>query len=257
MAIQRINAGRGHWYKIDGRKADGVTTLIKDGCPPKLDRWAARCVAEHVADNIEAVIGMRGMGRDSIVGALQGAPWTKSTAAAAKGTQIHTLAEKLIKGEEVEVPEHLRGHVQSCVDFLDEWEPVPVLTEVTVASREHNYAGTLDNVSDFASYGRCITDYKTGNGIYAEVCLQLAAYAHADVYLHDKQEHPLPPVGIENGLVVHIRADGYDVQEAPITDAVYEAFLAVAQVARMKKHDMQHWLSTPLLPPVQPLGGAA
>jgi hypothetical protein len=53
MSIQRINRGSNHWYKIDGKKADGVTTLLSQGlAKPWLGNWAAKTVAEHVADNL-------------------------------------------------------------------------------------------------------------------------------------------------------------------------------------------------------------
>jgi hypothetical protein len=240
MTIQRINAGRGHWYKVDGVKFDGVTTLIKGGLPNNgLMSWAARTVAEHVADNIDAVIGMRDMGRDSIVGALKGVPWTRSGEAAAKGTDVHGLAQRLTHGEEVDVPEHLAGYVESCIAFLDEWKVRPILTEAPVANRVWKYAGTLDLIADFEhpldGPGVGIFDWKTsGSGIYPEAAYQMAAYRFAEAYLDvDKTEQPLPVVDF--GFAVWLRPEAYDVIPVKCDQSVFDDFLYIARVARAAK----------------------
>lgn len=240
MAIQRINSGKGHWYKVDGEKYDGVTRLIKDGLPsPALMSWAAKVVAEHVADNIDAVIGMRGMGRDSIVAALKGAPWTQSREAAAKGTEVHALAQRLTHGEEVEIPEHLTGYVESCVAFLDTWKVRSLLTEAPVANRQWKYAGTLDLVAEHVhpsglEIGTAIFDWKTsGSGVYPEAAYQLAAYRFAEAYLDsDGIEKPMADLGITCGYAVWLRPDDYDVIPVQCDDKVFRAFNHIAYVAR-------------------------
>src|SRR5690606_5155939 len=147
VTLRRYETARGHWYKLDGVKVDGVTTLISQGLPkPALMYWAARCVAEYVADNLDAVNAMAEAGRDALVAALREVPWAQRDAAAVRGTEVHALAERLIHGEEVEVPEHLAGHVESYVRFLDEWKPDPVIVEAPVGSRRWRYAGTVDMV---------------------------------------------------------------------------------------------------------------
>lgn len=240
MAIQRINSGSGHWYKVDGEKYDGVTTLIKGGLPsPGLMTWAARTVAEHVADHIDAVIGMREMGRDSIVGALKGVPWTQSRTAATKGTEVHALAQKLTHGEEVEVPEALAGYVESCVLFLDTWKIRPLVTEAPVANREWKYAGTLDLVAEHhhpsgLEIGTAIFDWKTSaSGVYAEAAYQLAAYRYAEAYLKpDGTEGKLSDLDITSGYVVWLRSDDYDVVPVQCDQKVFKDFLHISRVAR-------------------------
>lgn len=243
MTLRRINHGRGHSYRIDGQKVDGVTTLIKDGLPkPALVNWAARSVAEHVADNLDAVLGMRDMGRDAIVAALKEAPWTSRNQAGARGTEVHVYAERLAAGEEVEVPDHIAGHVEACVAFLDEWKVRPVLTETVVGSRKWRYGGTLDLVADVTNPAtgeeqRIIADWKTAaSGIWPETAYQLSAYRYAEVYLDDAgEERPMADLGITGGLGIHIRADGYDAVPVRCDEAVFKAFLHIAWVARHAK----------------------
>ena len=238
MSIKRINTARGHHYKIDGKQADGVTTLIGGGLPkPALLPWGIKSVAEYAADHLDRLVEMQPMGREAIVSALKQSPYTERDTAAKRGTEVHALAEKLIHGEDVDVPDDIAGHVESCVRFLDTWKPTPVLVEATVASRQWNYCGTLDLVADLPDGTRTLMDYKTSrSGIYGETALQLAAYAHAEVYLDaDDNEQPIPALGITAGHAVWIRADGFDVYPVDITEPVFRTFLHCAYVARQAK----------------------
>lgn len=246
MSIKRINVGQNHRYTIDGRKAGGVTTLIKKGLPaPALMYWSAKMVAEFVADaDPELLASMRqSLGRDGLVNALKAVPWDRRDKAAVRGTQVHALAEKLITGEPVDVPDELAGHVESCVKFLDEWQPSPVLVESVIANRRWSYAGTLDLVADLCGDRRALMDYKTtASGIWPETALQLAAYRHADVYLDDDgNEQSMAAVGINCAYAVWLRADGYDVIPVDTSVDVFRAFCHVRNVA-MIADQMKAWV---------------
>ena len=236
--LKRINNGKSHWYKLDGQRCDGVTTLLSDGLRKKaLESWGIRTVAEHVADHMDEVIAMRGMGRDAIIAALKQAPYSTRDNAARRGTEVHKLAERLIQDEEVEVPDELSGHVSAYVAFLDEWEPRPVLVETPVASRKWGYAGTLDAVMDLPDGRRVIADIKTSrSGIYPETILQLAAYRFAEFYVDtDGNEQPMPDLGITGALGIWVRADGYTVYELPADERQHNKFLHVAVGARWQR----------------------
>jgi len=92
-------------------------------------------------------------------------------------------------------------------------------------------------------------DVKTGNRIYPEVCLQLAAYAAADFIGQPDTttEQPLPTIAA--GAVLHLRPDGYQLLPVPIGWAVLEAFLAALAVFRFTTD-----LAPTLLPPANPEG---
>lgn len=234
MTVQRIDNGRGHWYKLDGVKADGVTTLIGGGLPkPALPSWAARTVAEHVADNLDSVAGMKDQGRAAIVNALKGVPWSQARAAAAKGTEVHALAAEIIHGREVEVPEHITGHVEGYVRFLDKHKVEPVIVEAVIANRQWRFCGSLDMVSRING-AVAIADIKTSaSGVYAETAYQLAAYRFAEVYLDaDGSEKPMADLGIERGYAIWCRADGTDLLPVRCDEAIFKDFLHIAWVAR-------------------------
>ena len=51
-AALRVTRKRGHSYLLDGEKAQGVTTVIREGVPkPKLIDWAAREAAGYAVDH--------------------------------------------------------------------------------------------------------------------------------------------------------------------------------------------------------------
>ena len=67
-----------HRYLLDGKKVQGVTTILSQGIPkPALPPWAARTVAEWVADNEASLEVLRQMGREPMVQALKNVPWQK------------------------------------------------------------------------------------------------------------------------------------------------------------------------------------
>jgi hypothetical protein len=235
MTIKRIDRGNTHWYTVDGKKADGVTTLLSKGlAKPWLGNWAAKMVAEHVADNLSEVAGMEPLGRDAIVAALKQTPWSKRDKAGARGTEVHKIAEKLTHGEEVDVPDEIAGYVESCVRFLDEWKIEPIVTEVTVASRKWNYCGTLDLVGKLPDGRVLLADYKTSaSGIYAETVLQQAAYRFAEVYLGPNgEEIPVESLGITDCAGVWITDRHYEVFPLPSDERAFKDFLHVAWCAR-------------------------
>lgn len=241
-----------HRYYLDGKPVPGVTSLIKGGLPaPALIYWAARTVAEYVADNDAEVETLRGMGRNSMVAALKEVPWTKRDTAAVRGTDVHTFAEKLVHGEEVEVPEHLTGYVESCVAFLDQWKVEPLVVECSVAHRAHWWAGRPDLIGRLPDGRTVLFDWKTtASGIYPETAFQLAAYSHAEFWVSDDNpdaEQPLPD--IDACAAVHLRPDGFDVIPVVANDDVYKQFRHIAHVSRIAK-DMKSLVGPPADPPV-------
>ena len=199
---------KSHRYKLDGAWVPGVTTLIGKGLPkPALPYWSAKTVAEWVADNPDLTEDLKRMGgRGPAVAYLKELPWAKRDEAAIRGTDVHALAERLVHGEEVAVPEHLAAHVQGYVDWLDKSGAEALLTERPVASRQWRYAGTFDLIARMD--GKVwLLDVKTSSGVYGSTALQLTAYGNAEFYLdQDNTEQPLPAV--ERYGVLHVTEYG-------------------------------------------------
>ncbi len=230
MTLVRKETKNGHTYRLDGRPCPGVTTLISKGLPKVLHYWSARCVAEFVADNPEEVEKLRGMGRAPMVAALKETPWQKRDEAAARGTHVHALAEELVHGREVDVPDHLLGHVEGYARFLDRFKVEPILTERPVASRRWFYAGTFDLIGTIGGVPWGL-DVKTARGVYGETSLQLSAYFNAEFYMaEDGSEQPIPPV--ERMGILHVRGDGTDLYPVKDPAHAWKCFQHVQFVAK-------------------------
>lgn len=257
--IRRINRGRSHSYTIDGQRADGVTTLLSDGVPkPALINWAANTTAEYAVDHWAELTDLSPSKR---LDTLKKARYADLDRAARRGTEVHTLAEQLVRGAEIDVPDELSGHVESYVRFLDEIEPEPLLVETVVAHREWGYAGTLDLVARIdgsrqpkwpAMFQRdavWVLDVKTTrSGIFPDVALQIAMYRHAEVYIGaDGTEQPMADLGIEFGGAIHVRADGYDLIPLDTGERVFKDALHAIWVARMSKR-WDEWRGDALQP---------
>ncbi len=232
-----------HRYKLDGEWVQGVTTILGGAIPkPALPKWSAKSVAEYVAQNREGIEHLYGMGEAPMVAALKDVPWQQRDAAGKRGTEVHDLAERYVKGEKIEVPDEIAGHVESCAQFIEDWKIKPVLVEQCVGSREHQYAGKLDLVADSANAPRAIYDWKTAkSGIYGETAFQLVGYGMAEFYGENGDETPMSDLGICESYGVHIRADGYDVIPLKYGPDIYAEFVTLVNASRINARCSGNW----------------
>lgn len=228
---------RSHRYWLDGKPVRSVTSLISGGLPkPALVPWAAGAVADYVVDHLDDVVAQHRDGAERLRWTLRGLPNSQRDEAGARGTEIHALAQEIVHGRPVEVPDRLLPYVNGYVSWLDKHGVEPILTEQSVASRTHNYAGRVDCIARVD--GRVVgLDWKTSKGVYSSTALQIAAYVRAEFTVTDEDpdtELELPEV--TRTAVVHITAVGttaYPLGRSPeeITEA-FGDFLAAAAVAR-------------------------
>ena len=231
-----------HRYKLDGAWVPGVTTVLGVLEKPAIPKWAAKSVAQYVAGHRETVEHLWAMGERAVVDALKGVPWEERDQAAIRGTDVHGFAERIVHGEEVDVPDHLVGHVESCIAFMEEWDIKPVLVEAVVGNRDARYAGKLDLVADHSQGDRAIFDYKTSaSGIYKETAFQNVGYAFAEFHGENGDETPMADLGIEASYGVHIRADGYDCYPLAFGRDVFEEFLTIRRAFDINKRANGDW----------------
>lgn len=253
--IRRRNYGNGHGYvDADNRKVPGVTSITSNGVPkPGLIGWSANTTAAYAVDNWTELSTLTPNAR---MWRLQKAWRDDLTAAATRGTRIHTYMATLLAGGAIEeVPDELSGCVASLLRFLDEWAAEPVLMETTVVSYAHGYSGTLDLVVDltdpdgFGTTERWLIDTKSSrSGVYGDTALQLAAYRFADVVSeYPDGESPMPAV--ERTGVLHVRDNGYDLVPVEAGPKQFRAFLAAMEVAAFRE-DADGLVGPPLTPPL-------
>lgn len=271
----RIDTARGHSYKLDGNKAPGVTTILGDGIPkPALVGWAAKTIAEYVADRLtingdeisatQLVNDLRDVGAESkynkwpnngtfsrlaLAETLKGVHSLDRDQAANKGTAVHNLAEALMNGDTVEPPENLAGHVDSYIRWVEQWAPTDSILEFCGGNRRYGYMGTGDLMATLADGRRWLIDYKTNrSGPFHEVALQLAAYRNFEFLLDgDGNEIEMPEVDCCG--VVWIRADGADLYEVKADHETFRTFLYTQQVGRFCKADRSDFISDALVTP--------
>jgi hypothetical protein len=195
-----------HKYTLDGKRLTSVTTILGGGIPkPFLVPWAAKKAAEeawelrHLTD------------QEKFIRLAKDAHNQERDRAAVRGTDIHALAEDLLNGRPVEVPEELYPYVDGYVRFLDRFHVVPALTEKTVFLSEFHSGGRFDAIGHFPTLcdGPVLWDVKTSNGVYRETKLQTAAYALADYYVEsDQPTVPLKLPEIQQTFVAHVTPEG-------------------------------------------------
>lgn len=254
-ATRRINRGSGHSYEVDGLPVAGVTSILDGGIPKGgLIKWAGDVTAAYAVDNWEALALEPPAAR---LKTLERCRYEKKTAAAARGTKIHEVAARLIDGDEVDVPDALRDPVDQCLAFLAAWDIREVAVEVAVVNRTYRYAGTADLLARVGDdLDVWLFDWKTGaGGIWPEVALQLAAYAHAETMLVDGPDGT--PGGAEitmpriaRAAAVAIRSDHYEVVPVDISDGTFRTFLYAQQIAEFAGRDRSEYVGEPLEAPM-------
>jgi hypothetical protein len=134
-------------------------------------------------------------------------------------------------------PEALAGYERSFRQWIEDWRPIVIATEATVINRTQAYAGTLDTVVNLQlpAPANVLVDFKTGNRIYPEVALQLAALSRGEFVAHPLGRIELPMPQIDLGAVLHLTPTGYDFKQVRIDDAIFNAFQYAREVFRFRK----------------------
>jgi len=232
----RRRHGTGWTYVLDGQaRIKGVTTMMRGGLSGPPESYFTEYTAGFAVDNWDRLADLPPSAR---LKEIAGATKARFQAAAVRGTEVHRLAEKLSHGEEVTVPDHLKGHVESAVQFLDAYDIDADFTEAALFSRRHKYAGSADlfgsaRVPGRASRVRILADWKTNaSGPWGSVAFQLAGYRYADFMLSGdggKSSVEVAVPDVDECWCIWLRADGYDVYPMEVTPLVHRQLLYIDQ----------------------------
>lgn len=244
----RLIAGN-RLYQWGDSRFWSVTTILKAVPKPALVNWAAKMVAEWAVDNLDQVNALvKKDEKDAAVSLLKGAPWRSRDRAANVGTHVHELVSAMILGTPWDDwPPELEPYLENFLAFVNDYDVTFEASESQVYSRAEKYAGSFDFIAKIPKLGDglFIGDTKTGKGIYPEVALQLAAYAHADfIGLPNGTEAPMPLVA--GGVALHLRADGYKVVPVRVDGEVFRAFLFTREMFRWMEELSGDVLGVPL-----------
>jgi hypothetical protein len=246
--VRRVDtAKRPYWKDANGARVPGVTSLTGDGLPKKnLIDWSANATAAYAVDHWDELSELPPSKR---LERLKKGRYEETDAAKDRGIEVHNAAALLAQGEEVDVPNMLTGHVESYVQFLDEFEPEPILIEVFTVSYKHGYIAILDSVFYFPSLKKkLLCDIKTNkSGIFGETALQLAGARYADVYI-DENGKEQPMIEVDGCAGIHVTENGYKL--VPIT-AGPRQFRQLLYVAEVREFDLESrdLVGAPVVPP--------
>lgn len=224
MTRLTFTAGNHAYWLADpgtGRKTriTSVTSLTGMLDKPALKRWAANTAADYATDYWDDLTALSPSERRK---AIAGAPWQTRDKKAASGTAVHAMAEDLLTGKPVEVPDELRGHVEGLARWLEASGLRVELSEALVWSDEDEdlglcaYGGRFDCLARHPRHGLTLIDWKTSGGVWPEHAVQLAGYSSADHIVVDDADQAMPR--IDTLAVAHIRPDGTDLHVVPAAD---------------------------------------
>ncbi|MFE7315150.1 hypothetical protein ACFU7T_19025 [Streptomyces sp. NPDC057555] len=248
MACVRTIQRSGSRFYIDPEdpaiKRPGVTSIISMLPKPFLAFWNAKMVAELAVDSLSFIKEMRATaGRDAAVDYLKGAARRYTKVRADIGSDAHDMFERMIRGERVgHVHPDLEPYRAHFGEFLERVNPELVRAEDVAWSVTHDYAGSFDailriwlddegNVTPNRSGTPhlVVADWKTSKSTYADVALQMSAYAQADFIIDpDGNREPMPE--FDGAVVLHITPDQWALMPVQIDRAVFDVFLNLRRV---------------------------
>jgi hypothetical protein len=204
----------------------GVTGVLNALAKPAIVKWAQNTVAQAAVlhrGELEKWVAVGGV--DGAIDLLRKAAETKRDAAASIRSQVHALADAIVKGQPVVIPEELAPFVSAYQQWIEDFKPDFLAVEEMIVG--DGYAGTFDSIAVIAGE-TWLLDIKTGaTGPYKDTALQLAAYGNA--YFigrpNDPVKYAIPPV--DQYGVIRVRPEGAELIPYDVTDAEYEAFLSV------------------------------
>jgi hypothetical protein len=201
----------------DGTKIPGVTTVIGQNLG-----WNKGALMGWAYNQGKAGLPMRDTAQK----------------AAEAGTIGHYLIDCEIKGVNPETstyPKELLDKAETAyLNFL-EWSKMvafkSIATEIHLVSEEYQYGATPDCIAEIQGK-LCLLDWKTGNGVYEDHIIQLAAYRQA--WEENKPELPLD--GGFHLLRIDKETAAFDHHFRHALPEAFKAFLHLLALHGLKKN---------------------
>lgn len=263
-----------------GQRSDAVellsvTSLLREalGTSRQLVAWAVNATAEAAYDRFAILREfVEAQDREGAVKWLAEQRFARTGAAAARGSEVHRVAEQLHLGHAVPYDRAIEPYVRQYRRFLQEFSPTFELAEAPVYNLTYRYAGTLDGIAVIDGE-RVVLDIKTtahgpdsgrARPPFPEVALQLVLYRHAELVglLADRREvsyrryyrlapdaHTEPMPETSGAVCIVVSPEDYQVVPVDTSERVWIAARHVIQVARWQVETSQAVLGPPLSPP--------
>jgi hypothetical protein len=235
-----ITRSANHYYTYDGKTYPGVTGILSviDKSGPLMS-WAARQTAE-AAVALALTPGVDGadrpypqlnrlldtVGEEGVIKALTARSNWKRDEAAALGTEVHNLADLVVRAQPTPPMGETTRH--RVLAYADWWKASGWRLRLSEAMLVHpgmGYGGTLDLLAYDADGRTVLADIKTGKAVYNEAVLQLTAYGMAELIQPPSDNvmvpatvYPMPKV--DRHVILHVTADG--VREVEVAVGIKE-----------------------------------
>lgn len=228
----------------------GVTTILSDMVHKHaLIPWAANCATEHLRE----VVGIGGLLTEESLQEARRAHDAKRDAGAEVGRIVHDCLHAWLVGDpwETYFPDDpdARKSVEAGLAWIRRrFEPGIIGAEVTLVAPEGEppaWCGTTDLVCVIDGE-LAVVDWKsTKSGLYAEGCLQIAAYAHACEAALTAAGMPLK---VQQTILVHVDRETGEPHELVADRSEwqqdYEAFSQLVMPRRrlqLKNSQIKKW----------------
>jgi len=229
------------FYEWNGKRYFSVTTILNALSKPALVGWAAKEAAKYAVTNMDYLNELSSKDPAATIDLIKGASWRITQASMDLGTRVHDAVESQINGEKPLVDADVAPFAVAFNKFIEETGFKPLISEGTIFNEKECYAGTFDIIGDLDG-DLVLVDTKSGNNIYPEVALQLAAYSRGDfISRPDGTTQPMPVV--DRAFVLHLRPKGYKFVEANISEEVYTSFLYVREAYRWQTETSKNVLT--------------
>ena len=166
-----------------------------------------------------------------------------ATRQATIGTAIHTLTEKLDRGEDLGViPDEYRADIQAYADATKNFTNIHI--EQFCVLDKYKIAGTPDRIVEYKGE-KFISDLKTGSISYPnKIAMQLAVYAHGLPYNPATAARgSWGDINTEKGIIVHLPA-GSGECTLHFVDLVH-GWKGIQLAMKVRKHREAKKISTP------------
>lgn len=261
-AVQTVYVGGARYYvhPDTGERVPGVTSVLGVLDKPALVGWAAKMTAGAAADKIESLARIAETSKEAAGGAildlaadrraleddLKRARFRRTGAAIERGEDAHARIEQRALGID-ELSAAVPWADRAYDEFVAEFDAEPVAIEATAWSEEHGYAGTFDGVWRIGAFGgrNLLLDVKTGNGVYGETALQLAAYRYAGALITPHGEQEAMPA-IHGAAVWWVRPEGWALYPVRVEGADFDGFLAALGAFRWRAERQPRAIGDPV-----------
>lgn len=254
-----------------------ATSLIQIalGTSKPLVEWNVRTACETAYDKFNTLKAFHEDGdREGAVKWLKDSRWTKTGAAAARGTDVHKVAEQLALGVIPKVEPGIEPYVNQFRRFLEDFSPEFVMAEAPVYSKTHGFAGTLDAVAKIDGKTVVVDMKTTAHGPdsgksrppFPEVALQLCLYRRAELvglladrrevnyrryYVFSEEMHTEPMPETEGAVCVVISPEDYLVVPVDTGERIWKACRHMIEVARFQVETSKTVFGPPIAPKQQ------